>query len=274
MVKMMGSKNILFSLGLVAMQLLPNVNGQIISVKPKYKFSEFITVDFNNPETPLDTNFIAIYRMNGDLAFWSDTCGSQLSFNDPSQCTPKASGSITFSPNDPSHDDVYQWPPPPQKYRACLVDESNGPDEPREIGCKNFVVKKVPKWYKCATAITPEKYTYTQAEEIKAIFVKPYLSYNSWAGIYPKSGANPKSKFLKGEPLLYVYTGCNNDGGGDQSENNDCSVAKLGGTVDFATDEDPLDPGDYRVCITYSNNSSSKGFYTDYKCSRPFTVTV
>jgi hypothetical protein len=269
------TKSFLFTL-LAGAQLLTQTSGQeyVLDVEEEYEYGAPITVDFmySVDTEPRGSNFIGLYNIkkNGNLKeyMWSDTCGSQKSWDDPELCDPPTSGSVTFTAEDPNHEvNGWQWALPKGNYKACLVDYLEEEDEYVDLACTDFIIKKIPEEWKCETSIIPHSRTYTASDgdlQVSFSFVGlPIL--NTWIGIYKKADlpTNKGFKPIDFEPIYWTYAGCDSKDG-DQEENNDCSVAVEHGTKTFdMSDSEDYPDDEYFFCIVYDNNSP----YREFKCS-------
>lgn len=254
---------------------LPSLTqAQVITVKAKNGYDKAITVTYDNPNTPRDGDYVALYKgrkVPGDspgcTAFYLYTCGSQ---DCDGGLTPPSSGSVTFDVTDPSAEDCKQWPPPKGKYQACLgTVNDEGSDE--IIACKALRIKRPPKKALTTLTLTMSDEPYAVNDPIKADFTTEKPIRNSWVGVY--SGEATTTDKLP-EPILWVYLGCNNQQG-DQTENNDCSVKLTSGSIqidessqDRSSGTWPLSAGTYHLCVSLSNNIPHKFF----KCFDSFDV--
>lgn len=239
----------------------------VIDMKKTFNYDEGFAVNFKYPESiaPQTDDWIGIFinddnvaldTYDGDdthLSFWTYTSNSQKSSDN-------TSGEVRFDALDPKVDYRYSWPLPPGNYRACVLED--GCDV---IGlCKEFKVKvkgKKKKMVKKAT-LQPGKNTFNHRETITARFKTPQSIRNSKVEIYEYSKNFPKSEKV-GNPLMWVYTACNNMLG-DQTETNNCAKTKKQGKVTFSeknTGTDwPLPPGRYNMMISFDTNLPYKRF--------------
>jgi len=277
------------SLGLVSVLLLQLQHGisalTMTSNKDVYEFDEPIVVDYDFPNIEYDEHWVGIFPIDSDeLLLWSMLCGGSQSWDlDTNGCdTTSTSGSVTFSVGDPSHDYyVNDWALSPGNYEACIMDTVDGEDE--FYICVDFEINKFPTNVVEYTAISPFKRKFEYGEPLKARFFVTRKYSNTWIGLYSADetdtddyyDASHRSESIN-EPLMWVYTGCNNNTG-DQEENNDCANKKGQGTIqiDDAANEnsvryfEEITPGSYRFCLSYLNNKP----YTEFKCSAKFEVT-
>jgi len=260
---------------------LPSLTqAQVITVKAKNGYDKAITVTYDNPNTPRDGDYVALYKGKkvpatdspGCTAFYLYTCGSQ---DCDAGLTPPSSGSITFDVTDPSAEDCKQWPPPKGKYQACLgTVNDEGSDE--IIACKALRIKRPPKKALTTLTLTMSDEPYEVGDPIKADFTTSKPIRNSWVGVYSSDGSSVEATAMDKlpEPILWVYLGCNNQQG-DQTENNDCSVKLTSGSIqidessqDRSSGTWPLSAGTYKLCVSLSNNNPHKFF----KCFGSFDV--
>jgi len=251
-----------------------------VRVNKKINYTKQIKVRFINPNTPLRGDFIGIYPDPGKGVpmtspldtplFWLYNCKSQTC---PDDYTPKERGVIKFNVKDPVSEDLQQWPLPSGNYRTCLGTYVDEEDEDILIGkCRPFKVKSIPIQAINNLKLKNRKKVYGHGDSITATFSAPMPIVNSWVGIY-KYIDNPPIMSLP-EPMLWVYLGCNNQGG-DQKESNDCSKKKKYGSITInETSQDPLqeswpiDVGTYQLCIVLDNNTP----YNNFKCFSQFEV--
>jgi len=240
-----------------------------ISVRKMLSYDQGIDVTFNYPAsiTPKEDDWIGIF-VNDDnvpldkgdsnekhLAFWTYTCNTQ---SEPC-LDPQKSGKVIFDVKDPKIEYYYKWPLPSGRYRACLLNNNKEYDI---IGsCKKFSIKlrgkqkKMVKLAKVKLLQTEFKYKDT----IRASFNNPAITRNSMVQIYNYTKNFPELAEIR-DPLMWVYTGCNNVRG-DQTETCNCAKKKKKGIVTFYKGNTgrskvdwPLSPGRYSMLITFDNN--------------------
>jgi len=251
-----------------------------VRVNKKINYTKQIKVRFINPNTPLRGDFIGIYPDPGKGVpmtspldtplFWLYNCKSQTC---PDDYTPKERGVIKFNVKDPVSEDLQQWPLPSGNYRTCLGTYVDEEDEDILIGkCRPFKVKPVPAKAINNLQLTNGKEVYSNGESITATFSTTNPILNSWVGIYKYIDNPPTMSFP--EPMLWVYLGCNNQGG-NQNESNNCSVKKKDGSIiinetsqDRSLESWPIDDGKYQLCIVLDNNTP----YNNFKCFSSFEV--
>jgi len=250
-----------------------------IKVREKIKYTQRILVSVNNPNAPRKGDFIGIYPDPGkDVPmtspldtplFWLYTCKSQTCTDD---YKPKKWNLINFNVKDPVSEDLQQWPLPSGNYRVCLGNRGYEEVGDTLIECIPFKVKSIPIQAINNLKLKNRKKVYGHGDSITATFSAPMPIVNSWVGIY-KYIDNPPIMSLP-EPMLWVYLGCNNQGG-DQKESNDCSKKKKYGSITInETSQDPLqeswpiDVGTYQLCIVLDNNTP----YNNFKCFSQFEV--
>lgn len=221
-------------------------------------------------ETNDDPNF------GYDAELWSNVCGSQKSYAENGlkvgfeKCSLPKQGTVEFTHLDPAdHESQSKFPLNPGLYTACLTDEIGGTNI---WACKKFKIKNLPKWVAEVSSVTSLKKTYTAGESIDVQFKAAKQFVNTWIGIYHASEITEGMKELPGEPMRWLYIGCNNRKG-DQEESNNCSKLTKSGTVNFtsfSSAEKVKDEEDnrYVACMSFMNNAP----YNRFKCSAEFVI--
>jgi len=232
--------------------------------KKKYKFGEEITVKFKNPNKPLESNWIGIYRKN--VALWLYTCGSQL--EQDCDRKPSKKGKVTFRTEDPSSTKRQFFPVIAGSYSACLMD--GNPNEPQysaKIGeCKDFKVKQIPKKKLKNSSVTPLNLTFKVGEPIHASFETRTSFPNMWIGVFSANNGKPKGEV--GYSKFWVYSGCNNQKG-DQKQSDQCANTREKGDISITNYQDgPVPEGQYYLCLVYMVNYP----FDRFTCSERITV--
>ena len=233
------------------------------------EFGSDIEVFYKNPIHDGET-WIGIYPSSADvsdhdyLLHWSNTCGNQNKY-----CTEEGNGTVTFSGADPKQAYHEFWPISPGSKKVCLMrfDEA--------VLCKEFTIKDIPSDYLVSSGLTTAE-SYNRYDPIMANFSTPYGIPNTWIGLYEASDitateALPYSKYV---PLLWVYSGCNNQEG-DQAETGNCQQIKATGSIQFDGSSKgnkkkkwPLPVNTYVLCMSIYSNMP----YTEYFCGDSFEV--
>mmetsp|Transcript_14745 Transcript_14745/g.16893 ORF Transcript_14745/g.16893 Transcript_14745/m.16893 type:complete len:295 (+) Transcript_14745:92-976(+) len=273
-------RNHLAMLGLlVSSACLTTANSQTVTVEKKNKlqYDQAINIKFDYPQdyAPKDRDWVGIFEdtnpslplttypeSDGNLSFYLRICNQS---DAPCPALPlPTTGTLQFYVKDPSAAYEKQWPIPIGEYRACLVDDGGSGNEYtgnyQVVGsCMKFSVKKSRKSRKMVSKsrVKVLKSTYNYEETISASFKNARMITNAWVGIYDYDADLKKGDPGVDDPLMWVYTGCNNVMG-DQNTNNNCAVKKKHGQVDFKEDNTygwPLPEGKYMVMISFDNNS-------------------
>merc|ERR550539_301376 len=263
-------------LTLVSLHIIKYTKAQIVSVTPaKVDFGSPFTVEFEN-RSPFASNWIGIYAAGysslEDEELWAGMCGDQDTWNTDA-CPPQSTGTISFKFTDPDQESDSQFPINPGFYEACLSYEDSFGNYVK-VTCTAFKVKSLP-----GTAITDSRLYLTTSsflavgDPITANFVADLEIPNTWIGIYDNQ-VQPSLSELPGEPYLWVYSACNNQAG-DQVETNNCAATKSSGSIQIdSTSQDrsmeswPLGEGEYKLCMSFFNNSP----YSKFVCSKKFLV--
>jgi len=273
-------RNHLAMLGLlVSSACLTTANSQTVTVEKKNKlqYDQAINIKFDYPQdyAPKDRDWVGIFEdtnpslplttypeSDGNLSFYLRICNQS---DAPCPALPlPTTGTLQFYVKDPSAAYEKQWPIPIGEYRACLVDDGGSGNEYtgnyQVVGsCMKFSVKKSRKSRKMVSKsrVKVLKSTYNYEETISASFKNARMITNAWVGIYDYDADLKKGDPGVDDPLMWVYTGCNNVMG-DQNTNNNCAVKKKHGQVDFKEDNTygwPLPEGKYMLMISFDNNS-------------------
>lgn len=288
--------NRLTMLGLLASAaFLTTANAKkAVKVNKKFDFDEGIEIEFTYPNNyvPKNRDWVGIFiddKPDLPLTEYPES-GSNLSFylricNQSSAPCPMSddelpkTGKLTFDVTDPNEDYWQQWPLPLGSYRTCLVDDggsdNNSSGNYKVVGsCVKFKVKKSKKSKtmvkKSRVKVLKEKFDFE--ETISVSFKNFHQITNAWVGIY-----NYDVNLVVGDsevdnPLMWVYTGCNNVIG-DQETNNDCAEKKKKGKVKFTEDNTgrgwPLPRGKYMVMFSCDNNSPHTNVRFNYN---PFEI--
>jgi hypothetical protein len=267
-----------YSLGLLTVMLLQlqqYISAQTVSLsKAKYKFDEKISVTWELSGYDPENNYLSIFHMDvaddEDEAMYGYLCTGTQESGVVDGCDGSKTGdTIDFYATDPALEYDEQWPLNPGQYRACLRFSGN-----INLACEQFTISAIPSDAAPYTALYPLKKTYKYGTPIKGRFYFPFTYTNTWVGLYRANDASHSSSEIE-EPLMWLYTGCNNQEG-NQKETNDCSKKKRKGNFQF--DEKVEDrselyfaeiiAGNYRFCISYLNNSP----YVTFACSDKFAV--
>lgn len=251
-------RNHLAMLGLlVSSACLTTANSQTVTVEKKNKlqYDQAINIKFDYPQdyAPKDRDWVGIFEdtnpslplttypeSDGNLSFYLRICNQS---DAPCPALPlPTTGTLQFYVKDPSAAYEKQWPIPIGEYRACLVDDGGSGNEYtgnyQVVGsCMKFSVKKSRKSRKMVSKsrVKVLKSTYNYEETISASFKNARMITNAWVGIYDYDADLKKGDPGVDDPLMWVYTGCNNVMG-DQNTNNNCAVKKKHGQVDFKED--------------------------------------
>jgi len=273
-------RNHLAMLGLlVSSACLTTANSQTVTVEKKNKlqYDQAINIKFDYPQdyAPKDRDWVGIFEdtnpslplttypeSDGNLSFYLRICNQS---DAPCPALPlPTTGTLQFYVKDPSAAYEKQWPIPIGEYRACLVDDGGSGNEStgnyQVVGsCMKFSVKESKKSTKMVlkSRVKVLKSTYNYEETISASFKNARMITNAWVGIYDYDADLKKGDPGVDDPLMWVYTGCNNVMG-DQNTNNNCAIKEKFGQVDFKednTDGWPLPEGKYMVMISFDNNS-------------------
>lgn len=269
---------------LVSSTFLTTANAQAVKLnKNKYQFDQAISVEFTYPDgyVPKNRDWVGIfedtdeslplttYPDSENIPFYLRICNTQ---DVPCPNSPLPStDTLKFYVTDPSSEEDKQWPIPLGNYRACLIDDGCSDvscGNYTVVGsCKKFKVNKTNKSVKMArkSRVRVLKTSYDYEETISASFKNIKRITNAWVGIYKYSTTlKKKDREIIDNPLLWVYTGCNNVDG-DQDTNNNCGKKKKEGQVDFEEDNTgrvsgddsgwPLDRGEYMMIFSCDNNN-------------------
>jgi len=293
-------RNHLAMLGLlVSSACLTTANVRTVTVKNKKKlqYDQAINIKFNYPEdyAPKNRDWVGIFEdtnpslplttypeSDDNLSFFLRICNQ---YDAPCPALPlPTTGTLKFYVTDPSAEYEKQWPIPIGKYRACLVDDGGSGDEStgdyQVVGsCMKFRVKGTKKSKDMArkSRVKVLKTTYNKEETISASFRNARKITNAWVGIYDFDADLKKGNSTVDDPLMWVYTGCNNVMGNQDTSNN-CAIKKKDGQVDFKEDNTgrsavdwPLREGKYMMMISLDNNSPHRNI----KFNRTaFTITA
>jgi len=250
--------------------------------KNKYQFDQAISVRFTYPNSyvPKNRDWVGIFKDTdrslplttypggGYLSFYLRICNQQNAPCPNSSPLP-STGTLKFYVTDPDSENNNQWPIPLGRYRACLIDD--GASDNVSSGnftvvgeCKKFRVQKSKKSQNMArkSRVRVLKTTYAYKETISASFKNDKKITNAWVGIYEYSTTLKKvDREIIDNPLLWVYTGCNNVDGNQPTSHN-CGKKKKHGQVDFREDNTgraeldwPLPPGKYMMIFSCDNNN-------------------
>lgn len=228
------------------------------------KFGSDIQISWKNPIHDGET-YIGIYTSTAyepkdkDLSLKANTCGDQKKY-----CSEQDYGTFTFSGADPKQEYNEYWPISPGNKKACMMRFGE------VVVCKEFTVKEIPPDYISNSTLTTAS-SYSRGDTITVKFDTPYGIPNTWIGLYYASDvpldavALPNKKYA---PLLWKYTGCDNQYG-DQQETDNCQAQVASGTIEFDKNSKgykkgkwPLYAGNYVVYMSLYNNAPYEKFIT------------
>ncbi len=224
-----------------------------IQVESQIAFGEDIEVSFTYSKAT-NQNWIGIFEAGADtssdssVALWAFFCGDQITSNCPN------SGTAIFRASDPKTSYHEEFPLNPQDYTACIMDQFYEPHY--EIACKAFTVMDLPAHAVTNSTLTPSKSSYTFPEPIAADFFAAVPIQNSWIGVYRSSDISEGMSEIP-EPLLRVYSACNNQQG-DQLQSNYCASKVDNGSVTINTRA--LPSGRYFLCMSFYSNQPYEKF--------------
>lgn len=270
---------------LVSSACLTTANARTVTVnnRKKLQYDQAISIKFNYPNdyAPKNRDWVGIFedtdpslslteypQSDDNLSLFLRICNQKDAPCPDSSLPLPSTGTLKFYVTDPSADYEKQWPIPIGKYRACLVDDGGSDNVStgnyQVVGsCMKFRVKGTKKSKDMArkSRVKVLKTTYDYEETISARFRNAKRITNAWVGIYDFDAGLKKGNPTVDDPLMWVYTGCNNVLG-NQITNNDCAKRTRDGQVDFKEDNTgrsaidwPLPRGKYMMMISFDNNS-------------------
>lgn len=247
-----------------------------LSVSSNIAYGSDIAVTFNSSGLS-DENWIGIYNETdedfSDDELWSSMCGGQDDYNNP-YCPTQSSGTVTFSGSDPYQEGYQNWPILPGNKKVCIM--TGGILPPKALICAPFVVDELPLEAITNSSLTLTKTTFGYDEDITAEFQAAVGIPNTWIGMYSSDNAPNGMNKLPNDPILWVYSACNNLQG-DQFTTDNCVEIKRSGSIQFDSTSVgnetvgnwPIESGSFRLCMSFYNNEP----YEKFVCSNTFTVT-
>lgn len=245
--------------------------------KTKKAFGQELDVEFV-AANPTKKTYVGIFpKRDGEefgdtLSLWSDSCGGQT------QKKACAIGRIIFNAFDPSYDENEQIPLNPGDYQLCLMDETDGYPGV-QLACEDFTVKEMKKKLIGSSKIRATKNVFEVGEPITVKFFTKKPVVKQWVGLYRLADVVDVGEELPDDGIYWIYTGCNNQSG-DQEDNNDCANKLKKGSISFEADTldrdssstpdwaDAVPAGEYILCLCFNHFSP----YTQFKCGEFFTV--
>lgn len=239
-------------------------------------YGKRMIVEFDIDKKDLNEKIYIGFFQNSKETYWlwQHPCGNQDFFGEKS-CK---KGTIVVDAKDPDEDGYEQLPLPPGNWHVCLMDETT--HYPGEvITCAPLTIRPMDKEDIENSYIETTKKMFRKGEAITASFYSPKPIAKQFVGIYPASELKGNKKRLDGDGIKWIYTGCNNQSG-NQEENNDCSKRLKIGQISFNAETmdrwgypDPdwykdLSYGKYKLCLVYDYVEP----YTQWTCSDAFRI--
>jgi len=178
-------------------------------------------------------------------------------------------GALKFTVSDPLSSN---WPLNPGAYQACMYREAGDGTYTSISNCEEFSVKGISKKkLKKVPVLNKESKTKFKFGAPITLKIKslPVTIPGQWISLHPAKGFDSKGGLDRATIDQYIYVGCNNQFG-DQESGLCAKLVSQGDVVISQLSQEywAIPAGKYKVCLVFSQKVNDENKYPIFKCDK------